>query len=345
MVVTLGNVLSLRASKSRRTTSGPKVSYHLYRTTAEMKMDNNARAGAPLEPLSAIRWPPIPGTSEPPNWTGHGFRVGNRIERVLVGTVGNAGWSDELADLLDQEVAPDRPIGVASRRYALNALSKHVAIRQGTVLMDIGCANGYMLQDMQTSFPNAAVIGCDYAVAPLKKLSERIKGVPLLQLDLVNSQLPDQFCDAIVLLNVLEHIEDDETALSQVKRMLRRKGIFVIEVPSGPHLYDPFDRLLGHFRRYRMPELVQKLQNAGFEILDRSHLGFFAYPIFWQMKKRHQKFLQSSEQTQREVVMKTLGRGRSGSQLQHLVFKVETALRPWIPMQFGIRCIVTARAP
>lgn len=306
-----------------------------------MQKDIHAVSVEP-DPLATICWPLVPGTSERPFWTEEGFRIGSRIEPVLVNAVGAAGWNDDLAELVDFEVSNDRPIGMASRRYALSALATFGAMHPGRVIMDIGCANGYMLEAIRDASPDTAVIGCDYALPPLIKLAKRLPGVPLLQLDLAHADLPDSMCDGIVLLNVLEHIEDDEAALRQICRMLRPRGVVVIEVPAGPNLYDSFDQLVGHFRRYSMSELLRKMESAGFEILNRSHLGFFGYPAFWLLKRRNQRLVEGDEALARQTVVRTIRKGRS-SLLQRAIFTIENALRPFVPMPFGIRCLITAR--
>ena len=65
------------------------------------------------------------------------------------------------------------------------------------------------------------------------------------------------------MLNVLEHIEDDNEALMQAKRILKPGGILVLEIPAGPHLYDIYDKFLRHFRRYNLSGLTNQLQGIG----------------------------------------------------------------------------------
>jgi SAM-dependent methyltransferase len=72
--------------------------------------------------------------------------------------------------------------------------------------------------------------------------------------------------DAIVSANVLEHIKDDEGCLATMRKLIRPGGHLVVYVPARPELYGTFDRLIGHHRRYRRPELRRKLISAGFEI-------------------------------------------------------------------------------
>ena len=123
------------------------------------------------------------------------------------------------------------------------------------VIMDIGCSSGAMLKLLLREFQDSSILGADYVRGPLDVLAGKFSGVPLLQFDLTACPLPDDSLDGIVLLNVLEHIEEDEAALAQIARILKPGGIVVIEVPAGPNLYDIYDRQLLHHRRYRMSAL------------------------------------------------------------------------------------------
>src|SRR5262249_9093742 len=64
--------------------------------------------------------------------------------------------------------------------------------------------------------------------------------------------------------NVLEHIEDDATTLSQIREILGPGGKLVLLVPAMPAIYGTLDRALHHFRRYGKDELDAKLRAAGF---------------------------------------------------------------------------------
>ncbi len=67
-------------------------------------------------------------------------------------------------------------------------------------------------------------------------------------------------------LNVLEHIEDDEAAMSDLYRMIRPGGRLAVYVPALSWLYTGMDRKVGHWRRYGKRELVEKLERAGFKV-------------------------------------------------------------------------------
>jgi SAM-dependent methyltransferase len=154
--------------------------------------------------------------------------------------------------------------------------------------------------------------------------------------------LPDACVDGIVLLNVLEHIQNDEAALFHVARILKPGGLVVIEVPAGPELFDVYDKLLLHHRRYRMTELLAKVDRAGLKILDRSHLGFFLYPLFRAVKKRGQRHLGESEDIQRSIVSRNINSGSSNPVL-HALMRFEAAMRSRLNYKVGIRCLVTCQ--
>ena len=146
--------------------------------------------------------------------------------------------------------------------------------------------------------------------------------------------------DAIVLLNVLEHIDRDDAALAHVRRILKPDGIAVIEVPAGPALYDVYDKLLLHHRRYRMRELLQKISQSGLRVFEKSHLGFFLYPPFWLTKKRNRRYLHQSEDIQKQIVSRNITTASSNA-VMHNLMAAEARLRRLVYYPFGIRCLVT----
>jgi SAM-dependent methyltransferase len=64
--------------------------------------------------------------------------------------------------------------------------------------------------------------------------------------------------------NVLEHIEDDLKALTEIAGYMSSEGRFAIYVPAIPFLFSDLDSKSGHFRRYRRKDLIKKVEAAGF---------------------------------------------------------------------------------
>jgi SAM-dependent methyltransferase len=87
--------------------------------------------------------------------------------------------------------------------------------------------------------------------------------------------------DAIVLVNVLEHIADDGSALSVLVRALKPGGHLLLFVPALQLLMSKLDRQLGHFRRYHKRELHAKVTAAGASVEVCRYMDLFgALPWF-----------------------------------------------------------------
>jgi SAM-dependent methyltransferase len=72
--------------------------------------------------------------------------------------------------------------------------------------------------------------------------------------------------DTALYIDVLEHIEDDRMELERVARRLKPGGRVVVLAPAHPFLYSPFDRAIGHFRRYTR-RMLHDLRPAGLEFI------------------------------------------------------------------------------
>ena len=79
------------------------------------------------------------------------------------------------------------------------------------------------------------------------------------------AELASQRFESVLLVNVLEHIEEDVNALSAFKRILVPGGRVVVFVPALQMAYGPLDAELGHHRRYSKRTLRAAFEAAGLE--------------------------------------------------------------------------------
>ena len=290
--------------------------------------------------LAPFPWPSLSEGGPRPVWTGRGFEIdGARVPIVSYG-VGDSGWSDALTTMHEDVAGTAHPIDVASRRHAVGQLRRHLSRPDGVVL-EVGCSSGYLLQAMRGALPDAFLIGVDYVRGPLEALASSMPTVPILQFDLQRCPLPDACVDAVVLLNVLEHIEDDASAVGHLFRILKPGGLAVIEIPAGPGLFDVYDKQLMHFRRYRRNGAVSLFEKTDFRKVKASHLGFFVYPAFWAVKKKNRLF--AKEQDAAAVVAKDIK--SSANWLLSALMNLELTLGEMMSFPFGIRCLLTCRKP
>jgi SAM-dependent methyltransferase len=95
----------------------------------------------------------------------------------------------------------------------------------------------------------------DIAELPLKQSKYKIIGHPVCS-DLNNLPYRNESFDFISALDVLEHVKDDQVAVSEMGRILKNSGIAVITVPHRMKYFTNQDRIIGHYRRYEVDELV-----------------------------------------------------------------------------------------
>jgi ubiquinone/menaquinone biosynthesis C-methylase UbiE len=92
---------------------------------------------------------------------------------------------------------------------------------------------------------------------------------------------PDQLFQSVVLVNVLEHLEDDVAALDGFFRILKPDGHLLLFVPALKFLYSDLDAAVGHYRRYQKPELNKRVSDAGFTIMYSQYFDAIGVAPWW----------------------------------------------------------------
>lgn len=123
------------------------------------------------------------------------------------------------------------------------------------------------------------------------QLSEKFPGHTIVQGTIEDVKGQGDW-NAVVSINVLEHIKNDERELKNYHdQLLKNSGLLCLFVPARTEIYGQIDEDFGHFRRYMRPELRQKLEGAGFEIVCLRYYNIAGYFAWWLnfclLKKRH----------------------------------------------------------
>ena len=152
----------------------------------------------------------------------------------------------------------------ARNRLVVWALSKYFPDMRS--MLEVGCGTGYVLGGLASAFPELRLVGGELFPAGLVTAVGRAPGAELLQIDARKLPYADEF-DVVGAFDVLEHVEEDERVLREVHRALRPGGGLLVTVPQHPRLWSPLDEFSRHVRRYRRGELLDKVRQAGFEVL------------------------------------------------------------------------------
>ena len=120
----------------------------------------------------------------------------------------------------------------------------------------------------------------------LSRLRQRFADRP--NVSVARLYLPDddravagQRFDTVICLNVLEHVDDDLSALHAIRRLLGPGGRLVLLVPALQALYGTIDRALGHHRRYNRDGLADLLRATGFKLAHIEYFNLAGIPGWW----------------------------------------------------------------
>jgi SAM-dependent methyltransferase len=136
-------------------------------------------------------------------------------------------------------------------------------------ILDAGCGAGHMLAALRERFPDGSFTGVDQAARTVEENRAHLPWARWEQLDLDRAHLDERF-DAVVCSEVLEHVADDEAALTHLAAMTGRH--LMITVPTGPLL--PLEAGFGHLRHYRLEPFCRAVEKRGLRVVRAQAWGF-----------------------------------------------------------------------
>jgi len=120
-------------------------------------------------------------------------------------------------------------------------------------ILDLGSGDCWFAEKLLPKLPRGSQITC----CDLNFMDEDIAAFSMPGISRVRD-IPQQTFDIVILLDVLEHIEDDLAFLEHdVVPRLKSKSNIVISVPAHPSLFTSHDTFLGHYRRYTRHHLLE----------------------------------------------------------------------------------------
>jgi 2-polyprenyl-3-methyl-5-hydroxy-6-metoxy-1,4-benzoquinol methylase len=207
---------------------------------------------------------------------------------VAVITTWSEGVADEnmaesiLVELADLVCA--HPWWRARARLTL-ALLERLGIRTPASVLDAGCGWGTTLEALERRGYRAA--GMDISRRTLEQLDrpDRALYVADLTRDLAEGAGAGGF-DAVLALDVIEHIDDDRAAVARLGHLARPGGLVIVSVPALPELFTEFDAIQGHRRRYRPETLRAAFAGCGLNVERVFWWGQWLVPMLRRQRRR-----------------------------------------------------------
>lgn len=167
---------------------------------------------------------------------------------------------------------------VARRRLIVSLLDAFYSRNAGLQILDIGCGTGAMLDQLA---PFGQVTGADFAPEALEFCRTRGDAYALTRADVRRLPFADQSFDVVTAMDIIEHIDNDKAAASEIFRVLKPGGRLFATVPAFAALWSEHDEALHHHRRYTAPHFKDLCQRVGFHVSKLSYTVTSLFPPIW----------------------------------------------------------------
>jgi len=227
----------------------------------------------------------------------------------------------------------DRHWWFLARRAIVAKMIAGLGLPPQSRILDTGCGTGGNLAMLRNFGEVAATEMDDWAreIAAAKSVASVSFG-----------KLPDVLpyhgpeFDLVTLLDVLEHVQDDQAALKSLNGLLKPSGYLLITVPAYPFLWSGHDEAHHHYRRYRLGELAGKTREAGFDVVYASYFNTFLFPLIAAIRLIGQ-LLKRNAGSDLSMPSRWLNR------LLYTIFASERALLGKVTLPFGVSALLVAR--
>jgi SAM-dependent methyltransferase len=170
------------------------------------------------------------------------------------------------------------PWEVARAEFFLRLLRRNGLLEEDRNWLDAGAGDAWFARQLRRLLPPAASVTCwdiNYRAEDLEDASQDPEGGVHL-----TAERPDKRFDRILMLDVIEHIEDDAGFVNAtVDDLLSEDGIVLVSVPAHQALWSSHDSALRHYRRYAPAKCSSLLEAAGLVVKAEGGLFHSLLPL------------------------------------------------------------------
>jgi ubiquinone/menaquinone biosynthesis C-methylase UbiE len=174
---------------------------------------------------------------------------------------------------------------VARERIISNYIKKLIKENQlnksDLKILNVGCGPGRSSQYL-SEFGH--VVSLEYDKYCCEFASEKT-GLEIINGSITELPFQDESFDLVCAFDVIEHVEDDQLAVFEMKRVAKNNGIVFITVPTFMSLWSHHDVINHHFRRYKLNQIETLFENQenGNKIFT-SYFNFFLFPPIYLVR-------------------------------------------------------------
>lgn len=220
------------------------------------------------------------------------MRKGNILKKMQIRS------SEPIQNSLDFSL---RTVGDMALKRRAKKVIQSLNLKYGEKVLEVGCGNGYYLSLLNRLGLNLNLTGIDNDQMALNDATKFIgdEKVKLMLVDAIKLPFKDSSFDKVVMSEVIEHVQDEEGVLKEVRRVLKKNGLLTLTTCNinYPFLWDPINWTLQHLfnthiqrgfwagiwnqhiRLYKKEQIEKLVKNIGFDIEQSESLTSWCLPF------------------------------------------------------------------
>jgi 2-polyprenyl-3-methyl-5-hydroxy-6-metoxy-1,4-benzoquinol methylase len=221
----------------------------------------------------------------------------------------------------------------ARTQIVLRVIERYGNLKPGDTILDIGCGTGAIMKELSKKYNMVGIDMSPLAVEYSKKRG--LKNVFLMPAE----EFPKEKFDvkAVILLDVIEHIDDDVSVLKTAREIVGKDGRVIVTVPAHKWMWSAHDQANHHKRRYTPAMLRASLDAAGLEPVKFTYYNTLLFPLAAVKKfvdRRKNVDEATSEVDQPSPLVNTLFKA---------IFESEKHFVPAMNLPYGVSLLAVAR--
>ena len=192
--------------------------------------------------------------------------------------------------------------------------------------LDVGCGTGAISKALKKF---TKVISCDFSDESVRYSKIRNPDIEVIRGNAESLAFKSNMFDVLVSSDLLEHVENDNKAMKEFNRVLKKDGKLILTVPAFQFLWSKDDVSLGHHRRYTKNQIRNLLERNNYKIEFINYWNFTLFPAYLAYK-----FVNKSSSATKvpEILNKLL----------HLGFRFDSKLIQYITVPWGTSVVAVA---
>ncbi len=216
-----------------------------------------------------------------------------------------------------------------------------VAGRKQISILNIGVATGHtsiLLSQL------GAVTSLEYDGDSVAFLREQHPELAVIQGSITSLPFAEDAYDLVCAFDVIEHVDDDQRAIEEMKRVCKQHGHLVVTVPAFMALWSSHDEVNMHKRRYTMRSLMRLFERE--HIIYRTYFNFWLFvpiAVFRILRRWLNILLDKTSVMEDEVGADFRAMGHSGlinNMLRRILGSEASMVRRRIRLPFGVSLLV-----